>query len=371
MVEPFKILKKLIEIKSYSGKEKKIQEHIFNWFKKNGLKPVRQNENVVVKIKGKDSSRALIFNAHVDTVNEGDLSLWQTDPFKAVLKAGKVYGLGASDEKASAASLMLLGKELTVDQPEIDVFLTFVVKEEVDGSGTRSFLDWFISERYIKKYVDTAGILTEPTGLEEIELGHKGNLFIKIATQGKSGHGAKPIGKADHAVWKMFVVMEKLDSLFVDWKEDYGDLILGKPSMVIPTSIKSGSEKSVNKIDGVCSITADIRTTPKFHYQVVEKIKQELKGLAEVELLNEPGFWGLTDKKAKIVGVIEKALPKARLTIADWSNDMCFFTKLRIPAVVIGPGEKHCVHQANEYVKLEKIDKAVKIYQKIIKQYVK
>jgi len=363
------LLSELIKIKSYSGEEGKIQDYIFSWLEKHGLKPFWQGEDVVARFKGKDSSKALIFNAHVDTVRAGNLSLWQTDPFKGVIKKGSMYGLGASDEKASVASLMMLGKQLIKDKPKLDVWLSFVVKEEVDGSGSKSFLDWFASEGYIKKYIDISAVLTEPTGLIELELGHKGNVFVKVTTKGKSGHGSKPVSKDNHAVFKMFKVMKKLDDLFEIWQEDYLDDALGKPSMAMPTSIKSGSEKSVNKIGGVCSITLDIRTTPKFHHQVVEKIKQELIGLATVELMTEPGFWGLTSKDEKIVKATKKVLPQGKLCIASGANDMCFFSKLKIPAVVVGPGEKGCIHQANEYVKLDKIDKAVKIYQKIIEKY--
>jgi len=86
-------------------------------------------------------------------------------------------------------------------------------------------------------------------------------------------------------------------------------------------------------------------------------------------LMTEPGFWGLTSKDEKIVKATKKVLPQGKLCIASGANDMCFFSKLKIPAVVVGPGEKGCIHQANEYVKLDKIDKAVKIYQKIIEKY--
>lgn len=369
MNQSIEILKQLIKIKSYSRNEAEIQEYIFKWLENEKLKPIKQGENVVVKIKGEDSSKALIFNAHVDTVEMGSLKSWQTEPLELTVKQGKGYGLGASDEKAGVASLMLLGSKLSKQKPEVDTWLTFVVKEEIDGSGTKSFLDWFVSKGYIKAYIDISAILVEPSYLREVELGHKGNIFVKIVTKGKSGHGSKPINKKDHAVWQMFEVMKKLDILSVKWKKEYQDAVLGEPTMAIPTSIKSGSEQCVNKIGESCSMTVDIRTTPKLHHLVVKKLKQELKGLAQVELMGEPAPWGLTQKEAKIVKVVKKVVKKVKLSLSQGSNDLCFFTQHNISAVVIGPGEKSCIHQANEYVKLEKIAKAVEIYEKIIKEY--
>ena len=49
--------------------------------------------NLIVRIPGKTSKRLWIIS-HMDVVPEGERSLWDSDPFKAVIKDGKVYGRG-------------------------------------------------------------------------------------------------------------------------------------------------------------------------------------------------------------------------------------------------------------------------------------
>ena len=139
-----KLLKKLIEIPSVSGGEKKIQKFIYKWLSDVGLNPEWCGDNLAVKIAGEDSTKCMIFNAHVDTVVVGGLKQWKYPPFSGKVVGGKIFGLGASDEKAGVAALMLLGKQLLKEKPACDVWLVFVVKEEVDGSGTRDFLKWFV-----------------------------------------------------------------------------------------------------------------------------------------------------------------------------------------------------------------------------------
>src|SRR3989338_2018420 len=131
------LIQKLIEIKSVSGSESEIQKFIFNYLINLGLKPAWKQGNVWVKIKGKDGTKALIFNAHVDTVTTGEIKAWQVYPWAGKIKGNKIYGLGASDEKAGVAALLLLAGKLVKNQPIVDVWLMFVVNEEVDGSGTK------------------------------------------------------------------------------------------------------------------------------------------------------------------------------------------------------------------------------------------
>src|SRR3972149_2430501 len=137
------ILQKLISIKSFSGQEDHIQKVIFGNIKSYKFKPFYVGKNVVVKIKSKNSKSALIFNSHVDTVSAGNLALWNSSPFLGFINNDKIYGLGASDEKASIAVSLKLIEIFSKEVPDCDLWMTFVVNEEVDGSGTKEFIKWF------------------------------------------------------------------------------------------------------------------------------------------------------------------------------------------------------------------------------------
>src|SRR5207247_9383883 len=46
----------------------------------------------------------IVFDSHIDTVDVGDPSSWRTEPFKATVERGVLYGRGASDNQAPTAS---------------------------------------------------------------------------------------------------------------------------------------------------------------------------------------------------------------------------------------------------------------------------
>ena len=56
--------------------------------------------NLYATFKGTGKGKSLLFNGHVDTMPYGDNALWTTDPLKATIIDGKMYGVGACDMKA-------------------------------------------------------------------------------------------------------------------------------------------------------------------------------------------------------------------------------------------------------------------------------
>jgi len=119
-----KILKQLVQIKSYSGREKKLTDFIMDFCQKNSL----PTENIIIKFLV-GSKKCLIFNAHLDTVKEGKKSSWTYPPFgkkAGIIKDEKIYGLGASDDKVSIAVFLSLAMEFIKNSPLIDIFFTFV-----------------------------------------------------------------------------------------------------------------------------------------------------------------------------------------------------------------------------------------------------
>jgi len=45
------------------------------------------------------------------------------------------------------------------------------------------------------------------------------------------------------------------------------------------------------------------------------------------------------------------------------------FTERNIPAIILGPGEKNCMHIPNEYAVIEKIQRAVGLYDEIVQKW--
>lgn len=362
------LISDLIKIKSLSGKEEKLTEFLIKYLTKKGFQPISQDKNVLLHFKGKNSNEATIFNAHTDTVSPGNLSSWKYPPFgseSGVSIGNKYYGLGASDDKAGIAALVLLAENLVKQKPAKDVWVIFVSKEEVDGSGTKNFIKWFIDNGWLKKYKKISAVICEPTGLKEIKIGHRGNIFVKITIDGDGGHGSKPEEIKLNSIMEAYKVIRKLNRIVKIWALKYRHPILGKPTLAI-TTISGGNQSSPNKFADSCTLTLDIRTTPEMHSAVIDLLKEALKDFGvSVELFYKPTPFGYTDPNQEIIIAAEK-LTGAKITINIGSNDLCFFTELNIPGIIFGPGEHTTIHKVDEYCDLVKIKKAAEIYTQLV-----
>jgi len=353
------LLKDLISIKSVSGEEEKLKNKI-----KQELEPeiYETSGNLIVKLDN-DGDQALHFNAHMDTVSGEN---WSQNPLEAVEKDGKIYGLGASDLKGGIAALIALIDELEEKDLDIDVFIEFVTNEEVDGSGTQEVLKLMEEKGMLSDYKNQACVLTEPTGLEKVEIGCKGCVFTEITAYGESVHGSRP-EKGKNPVLKMKEVIDELEELKKEFKH-FGNEELGSPTIAIGTTIEASG--SVNSIPSSCNITCDIRTTPDIHSEVLDKIEKALPENVEIGLNSEPTPPSYTKPGKDIIKAVKDVFD-ADIETAEGADDSPFYEEKDITTAVIGPGEKTCIHSPGEFIEADKLLKSVELYSELAKKWSK
>jgi acetylornithine deacetylase/succinyl-diaminopimelate desuccinylase-like protein len=364
------LLKKLIQIPSYSGDEKKLADFIVDYCAKNNISATILEGNVIIHLKGKDRSKTVIFNAHLDTVNLGNRSKWKYSPIgksAGKLKDGKLYGLGASDDKGALVSMLLLAKNLK--NASCDVWFTFVCNEEIDGSGTLNFLKWFIKLEQFHFYKELAVIIGEPTDLKTLEIGHRGNVFAKITVHGNSGHSALKYSDRKLVVLKGMKIVELINKRLITWEKIYYDSLLGFPTINI-TQINTDNNFD-NKLPDQCTIRMDIRTTPKFHNLIDKLLKETIGTLGVVTYAQKKVSPGFISSDHRIVALWKKIIPDVNLSISFGSTDQALFLRNGIPAVVFGPGCKKTMHKENEYIYIANIRKAASLYHKFILSFSK
>ena len=231
--------------------------------------------NVIASIGSNDANaQALLFGAHLDVVPAAK-EHWQTDPFCPVEKDGKIIGRGAVDMLgglcAAAAAMLDLSKKRLNGR----VIFAATAGEETDSCGVKRFIEQYQSQ--IKNPVGV--VITEPTGMKILRA-HRGILWLKVQTFGKTAHGSMPQAGIN-AILKMNALVNRLQSWQIPHQPHP---LLGGCSMSI-NRIAGGS--ATNIVPDNCSIEIDIRTLPGQDHSV---IIDDLQNLCEDLGKTDPDF---------------------------------------------------------------------------------
>ena len=103
-------LSKLVKTKSYSSKEEDVCRLIVELCKEAGFDDVYIDGLGSVVGRVGNGPKKIAFDAHIDTVEVGNMKNWKFDPFSGEIKDGLVLGRGASDQKGGAASMITAGR---------------------------------------------------------------------------------------------------------------------------------------------------------------------------------------------------------------------------------------------------------------------
>src|ERR1043165_6298751 len=163
-------------------------------------------DNVVARMKGETKGPTIAFNAHVDTVGVGERANWKSDPYKALVKGGLVYGLGAGNCKGSMAVQLWLAEEIARQggPAKGELIFTFVADEENLGPDGMEYL------RKSGKVRPDALILGAQTE-NNLIVAERGVMWAKITTRGKAAHAGKPAG-GDNAILRMMRLVGALQA---------------------------------------------------------------------------------------------------------------------------------------------------------------
>lgn len=304
----------------------------------------------------------LLFNGHTDVVPPGPN--WTVDPFKAVVKNGRVYGRGAVDMLGGLAATLGAIKAVIDSGREFKgkLIYTAVIAEETGGDGAIKLVKDGIKADY--------AYVSEPSNLE-IRIAERGLIWFKIRCKGEAAHASTPyLGiNAIEVLAKALLAMK-------DIKYDYEPhKLLGYHTFNIGL-IRGGVKTNI--VAPECEATIDIRTPPLLSFKTVEekvratlKVFEEIYGVKfELQVVAKAEPFEL-DKNSKIVKFTCKVFREAlnmepKLGGMLGATDGRFFIKAGIPTIILGPGPEENAHKADEYVEIDSLVKLAKVYIKII-----
>ncbi len=359
--------------------EKDVVRFIAEWIRKElKVEPLVEEvlpdrENIIAVIDSGIPGPVLMFEGHSDVVSEGERSRWKHDPFGAEIEDGKIYGRGSCDMKAGVAvNLMTVKTILDSGVPFKGKMILGIVCDEED---LMLGIQHFIKQGHADG-VD-ACLVSEPEE-NQLCISMKGALRIKLTVTGKMAHGAMPLTgiNPNTRLAKIICAFEEYEK---EQKRIFGeDEYLGWPSVTF-TVIQSPpppEPPQLNVMPGSAVAYIDIRTIPG---QDHEKIKEDLDGILSRLSAEDPDFKAEMEYLAdKPVVSMEKDEPIVRISAEAYrditgrepvyngvpgATDGTYLRALKgIPCLVNGPGPRHIPHQTDEYVEIEELIEAAKIY---------
>lgn len=165
----------------------KLKSKLYKYKDKSGT----YRPNIILK--HGDNEKTIWIVSHTDTVSEGDIRLWDTPPFKGIIKNGKVYGRGTNDNGQSVISTIYALKALIEANAKLkfNVGIALVADEE-NGSdyGIKKLIREGIFDKKDMFVVPDLGSQSERG--RNIEISEKGLAWFKIVAKGKQVHASTP-----------------------------------------------------------------------------------------------------------------------------------------------------------------------------------
>lgn len=214
------------------------------------------------------ATKTIWLQSHLDTAPVGDRSQWQYDPFAGTIVGDRIYGRGVADSKAAIALFIYLAKALK-DLPQFNgsLFLGFDAQEE---SGN------FSGIREILHHAPKADIcILGYQSFDEIAIGARGWLRLKLTTYGKAAHTGSRSKKGTNAVHALIHACSALLKLQL---EEQTEPIFEFGSTFNIAQIRGG--EAINVVPDKAEAFINIRLLPSQQAQsIVQTIEEELRNV--------------------------------------------------------------------------------------------
>jgi len=295
------------------------------WLKKQGMTdivhydapdprvPSQIRPNMVATIPGKRADSPIWIMSHLDVVPEGERRLWETDPWKVVVKNGKVYGRGVEDNQQGIVSSVfaaLAFLKLGV-VPERTIKLLFIADEEV---GSKFGIQYLL-EHYNLFGKDDIILIPDGGSVDgtEIEVAEKNICWLKVTTMGKQTHAAMP-DKGANAFLAASDLALRIHRLEKSTFTARDPLFSPDRSTINPTK-KEANVPNVNTIPGEDVFYVDMRILPIYSVAAaLEEVSRQARAIeAEYNVKIQLDVLQSTESRATpadapVVGLLTEAI---------------------------------------------------------------
>ncbi|NDL65160.1 M20 family metallopeptidase [Acerihabitans arboris] len=320
--------------------------------------------NLVARLAGRRAyDKPLAFTGHVDTVPLGNAD-WRFDAFAGEISDGRLYGRGASDMKAAiAAFIVACRQQHEAITSGSGVVLVLTGGEETGCDGARALIN------ETRDYLPAVGalIVGEPTANYPV-IGHKGALWLRCETRGKTAHGAMP----ELGINAIYLAAEAIGKIRY-FEPGAPHPLMKQPTLNVGT-ISGGL--NINSVPDRSWFDVDIRTAPNLRHEEIRQRLTTLMGdtVTVTTLVDLPSILS-EPHNGWIRRVFERCAPLHDAPLQP--RVVPYFTDASLllealgapPCIILGPGEPAMAHQTDEYCAVDKLLQAVTLYGDLISDW--
>lgn len=304
----------------------------------------------------------VVLSGHTDVVPV-DGQHWDSDPFKATIKDGRVYGRGACDMKGFIAVVMALVPKLKAMNLAFPIHFAFSYDEEIGCLGAPHLIDKILE----LNYQPDACIVGEPTSMQPV-IGHKGKQSYRCQIHGVAAHSSLT-DQGSNAIEHAATMISYLRGIATDFKnKGYKDDSYDVPYTTLTTNLIKGGN-SYNTIPSLCEFIFEFRNLAvdnpdTLDQQIVSFVERKLRPTVKEEHLaanvildtiaKAPGLD--TNPSEPIVRAAQSICHSNKLLKVAYATEAGLFQQAHIPSLVCGPGSIEQAHCANEYVAIEQLE---------------
>ncbi|HEV7612166.1 MAG TPA: acetylornithine deacetylase [Steroidobacteraceae bacterium] len=324
---------------------------------------------------GDSPKPGLILSGHTDVVPVDGQS-WDTDPFLAVERDGKLFARGSADMKgfigialAQAPRFVAALNDNRLDAP---LHYSLSYDEEVGCIGVRGLIR-DLEENNIRP----AGcVVGEPTSMQPI-IAHKGTHRFRCRVLGREAHSSYVtygVNAIEYAARLVVFIRHIAERLAQVETRDYGFTV---PYSTLSTGLIQGGI-AANVVPKDCVFQFDMRTlpntSPESLYQEIRAYAQELtremhavdeKSGIDLEWLSQTAGLAAAETDA----IVQWAMQLSRncqVGKVSYGTEAGLFQKMGVPSVICGPGDIAQAHRPNEFVTLEQLAQCERFMDRIL-----
>mgnify|MGYP001338470755 CR=1 FL=1 len=321
---------------------------------------------------GPEGVAGVVWSGHTDVV-PADEPEWQSAPFTAEIRDGKLFGRGACDMKGFAACAMAVAPQLAAAELSRPVYFCFSYDEEVGCLGAPAIARHLAALPVPPEFA----IIGEPS-MMELVTGQKGKIAMRAQVTGTSGHSSfapEHVNAVEYAARAIAMISERGKRYETEGPFDH-DFTVPHATMLV-TMMQGGVATNVTPDN--CTLTFELRSISGMEPEqdmklLLDEITREVTA-PMAEKIPGTGIRFETIFSYPAMGDARETdgFKRYATLLPAWGGKVSYgseggvFEQIGgIPSVIVGPGSIEQAHKPNEFVDLDQLEECVQFLSGII-----